>query len=60
MTAYQRKYSREQLVALARQKGLYPREDSTAAERADFQARQDADRRKTRLRYAHLHPDKEE
>ncbi|MCB0931672.1 MAG: hypothetical protein KDB71_07215 [Mycobacterium sp.] len=52
--SYQRKYTREQLVALARQKCLYPPKDATPEELAEFRKLQAEHDKKGRAKYAHL------
>ena len=51
--AYKRKYTKEQLVALARQRGLYPSENATDEELAEFRKQQAAARRWLEIKYAH-------
>lgn len=52
---HERKYkTKEELIAAAREKGLYPPEDATAEQLAEFRKAKAEHYRKGRAKYAHL------
>src|SRR5690606_15736813 len=48
--------NKEELIAAAREKGLYPPENATPEQLREFRKRQGEHRRKTQAKYAHLQP----
>ena len=46
--------NKDQLIAIARARGIYPPENATPEQMAEFRARQSAHERKFRSKYAHL------
>lgn len=48
--------NKEELIAAAREKGLYPPDNATPEQLREFRKRQGEHRRKTQAKYAHLQP----